>query len=72
MLLIIKINATGLETRKSDGVGTENLASATGLLWTTHHEQHAHNELLHWVLVEAFWGKKTKEPKQDSLNSIIF
>jgi len=28
----------------------ENLASATGLLWTTHHEHNAHNELLHWVL----------------------
>ena len=24
-------------------------ASATGLLWTTHHEHNAHNELLHWV-----------------------
>ena len=24
--------------------------SATGLLWTNHHEHNAHNELLHWVL----------------------
>jgi hypothetical protein len=31
-------------------VGADNFASATGLLWTTHHEHNAHNELLHWVL----------------------
>jgi hypothetical protein len=29
-----RLNTTGLETMKSDGY----LASATGLLWTTHHE----------------------------------
>jgi hypothetical protein len=28
----------------------DNLASAIGLIWTTHHEHNAHNELLHWVL----------------------
>jgi hypothetical protein len=44
-----KLNATGLETRKGDGY----LASATGLLWTTHHEHNAHSELLHWVLKRA-------------------
>jgi hypothetical protein len=26
---------------------TDNLASATGLLWTTHRKHNAHNELLH-------------------------
>ena len=31
----------------------DNLASATCLLWTTHHEHNAHNELLHWVLSRA-------------------
>jgi hypothetical protein len=36
-------------THGTGWVGTDNFASATGLLWTTHHE-HAHNELLHWVL----------------------
>jgi hypothetical protein len=32
---------------------TDNFASATGLLWITHHEHNAHNELLHWVLALA-------------------
>ena len=31
----------------------DNFASATGLVWTTHHEHNAHNELLHWVLYRA-------------------
>jgi len=34
-------------------VGTDNLASATCLIWTTHHEHYAHNELLHGVLYRA-------------------
>ena len=38
---------------KERWVGTDNFASATGLLWTTHHEHIAHNELLHWVLYRA-------------------
>jgi len=42
-----KLNATGLENKERWWVWTDNLASTTGLLWTTHHE---HNELLHWVL----------------------
>jgi hypothetical protein len=35
-----------------DDLGNRNLivVLSTGLLWTTHHEHNAHNELLHWVI----------------------
>ena len=47
---ISKFKRHGTRNKERWWVGTDNFASATGLLWTTHHEHNAHNELLHWVL----------------------
>jgi hypothetical protein len=44
---IQKFKRHGTRNKERWWVGTDNFVSATGLLWTTHHE---HNELLHWVL----------------------
>jgi hypothetical protein len=47
---IKKFKRHGTRNKERWWVGTDNFVSATGLLWTTHHEHIAHNELLHWVL----------------------
>ena len=49
---IKKFKRHGTRNKERRWVGMDNLASATGLLWITHHEHndYAHNELLHWVL----------------------
>jgi hypothetical protein len=47
---IYKFKRHGTRNKERWWAGTNNLASATGLQWTTHHEYNAHNELLHWVL----------------------
>jgi 3-methyladenine DNA glycosylase AlkD len=45
-----KFKRHGTRSKERRWVGTDKLASATGLLWTTHREHNAYNELLHWVL----------------------
>ena len=60
-----RIKRHGTRNKERWWVWTDNLASAASLLWTTHHEHNAHNELVHWVFfnVRREWQSLNTGPR---------